>query len=380
MAGVRAYKGLKLSSAPPTTADGKINTYNFKELAKRVSGVENTYISTSNVNQYIEGDKIFQSIFITDVVAGNFLTVDVSGQIIDSGYSFSDFTSGGGSANIDLIAGSNIAIIESPINTFTISVTGDFASSTTVSNISSGLDNRLDILELRPISDIFRTEVSEISGYLNNKIDSTNIIAGVGVGSIESPSNVWTISVTGNYAPISYVQSASANSFLQSQNYTNTVVSNISGYLQSQILGITGGSGVGNVDVFGGNGISVIENPANVFLINVSGSYATISYVQSISSNLQTQIDSFSAGAITGAASGDLDGDYPAPIVVQVHGRDKTLTYDGSDNLIYLTDEYGSKSFTYTLGLLTSISGSGRYQSKSFIYDGNDNLININVI
>jgi hypothetical protein len=535
MSGIKPYKGIKLSGTPPTDPKDKINTYNFKVLAKNVKEISNTYVSSSDVTQIIEGDKIFNNLYVTGISAGNVLTVDTCGKIIDSGISVSDLTSGGGS-NITLIAGSNVSIVESPDNTYTISVSGElttnlvdlndvnisspvdgqflvYDSSTskwinstlafslngsidlntidqTYTITHSYLDNSVPVVSLViPISGdtLFVTGISEIgntsfkvslssvpavSGYklnyilatdsttytsssqvadisaylqsqINNKVD--NIIGGSGISVIESPTNTFTLNITGNYATNSTVSGISA--YLQNQINTiplsaytlRTETAAVSGYLNNRINGITSE----NTVVRGGSGISVVQSPTQTFTVSVSGNYITYVDVASISSSLDNRLDIIEATYITesevsgisgylqdqitgitgggsstldglidvvlttpvsgevlfydgikwinknissingisGAAGGDLDGNYPDPVVVQVHGRDKTLTYDGSNNLIYLVDEYGAKSFSYNInGLLVSISGSGRYQSKSFTYDGNDNLIGITIV
>lgn len=59
---------------------------------------------------------------------------------------------------------------------------------------------------------------------------------------------------------------------------------------------------------------------------------------------------------------------------------DKTLEYQAG-SLSTITTAEGTKTFYYNnAGFLTSIVGTGIYPSKTFTYDGNDNLINVNVL
>ena len=63
-----------------------------------------------------------------------------------------------------------------------------------------------------------------------------------------------------------------------------------------------------------------------------------------------------------------------------VSNLDKTLEYQ-SGSLSTITTTQGTKTFYYNnTGFLTSIVGTGIYPSKTFTYDGNDNLINVNVL
>jgi prefoldin subunit 5 len=63
-----------------------------------------------------------------------------------------------------------------------------------------------------------------------------------------------------------------------------------------------------------------------------------------------------------------------------VDNVDKTLEYQ-TGSLSTITTAEGTKTFYYNnAGFLTSIVGTGIYPSKTFTYDGNDNLINVNVL
>jgi hypothetical protein len=79
-----------------------------------------------------------------------------------------------------------------------------------------------------------------------------------------------------------------------------------------------------------------------------------------------------------GPASGDLGGMFPNPTVKQVHAVNKAFTYNIDGTLATMTDANGSKTFTYTLGKLTSVSGTGVYQNKTMTYSG-DQLVSVTV-
>ena len=57
----------------------------------------------------------------------------------------------------------------------------------------------------------------------------------------------------------------------------------------------------------------------------------------------------------------------------------KTLVYNADGTLLSSTDAFGSKTFNYTAGVLTSLVGSGIYKSKTFTYNGSSQLTNITV-
>lgn len=332
-----------------------------------------------------------------DIIEATYITeVEVAGI---SGYLQTQITNiSAGVSNVNIVGGSGIQVVESPADNFVISITGSYVTTSTVSNITADLNNRLTVIENTYITDsevagisgylqnqistiplsayTLRTETAAVSGYLNNRIngitgENTVVLGGSGISVVQSPTQTFTVSVSGNYATTSQVTAASANAYNQSvayvlgRNYTTrTETAAVSAYLQSQISGITGG------------GSSTLDGLIDVVLTNpVSGEVLFYDGIKWINRDIS------SISGISGSAGGDLDGFYPDPVVVQVHGRNKTLTYDGNNNLVYLVDEYGAKSFSYDInGLLVSISGSGRYQSKSFTYDGNDNLIGITII
>lgn len=74
-----------------------------------------------------------------------------------------------------------------------------------------------------------------------------------------------------------------------------------------------------------------------------------------------------SAGNPINWTSGDLAGDENDPKVVHVTESSKTLTYTNGILTGY-SDAVGTKTFYYTDGLLTSIIGTGKYQSKTLTY------------
>jgi hypothetical protein len=76
------------------------------------------------------------------------------------------------------------------------------------------------------ILDTFSTisAVSNISGYLQDQINSVNVLGGNGIQVIESPTNTFTVAVSSDYALTSYVNSTSANSYTQSINYVNNLL------------------------------------------------------------------------------------------------------------------------------------------------------------
>jgi hypothetical protein len=179
---------------------------------------------------------------------GNLLTIDSQGNIISSSENFNNYITKSETAaisaylqnEIDNISGTNIEVnggygiqvIEAPTNTFTISVSGSFGDATLrseVENITAVFDLRLDNLESQPAPDIFRAEVSDISGYLQEQIngispvDTTIILGGSGISVVESPNDTFTVSVSGDYATVSQVESLTGS--LQNQITTITSLS-----------------------------------------------------------------------------------------------------------------------------------------------------------
>jgi hypothetical protein len=154
----------------------------------------------------------------------------------------------GSGSDITLVAGTNINIIESPDDTFTISATisggvttiESSGGSILISEIDGGynlevasapIQNHNDLDGLQGIGGdggyyhlsedqyndyIGKTEVASISGDLQDQIDnivqeSTSIIGGEGISIIESPSDVFTVSVSGDYATNTFVNEVSGN-------------------------------------------------------------------------------------------------------------------------------------------------------------------------
>jgi hypothetical protein len=82
-------------------------------------------------------------------------------------------------------------------------------------SISANLQTQINVIKN---TYTLLTTTSSISGYLNDKINSINVIGGNNIQVIESPSNIWTISVSGSLGDI-----------------TKSEVANVTGQLQSQI-------------------------------------------------------------------------------------------------------------------------------------------------
>lgn len=55
----------------------------------------------------------------------------------------------------------------------------------------------------------------------------------------------------------------------------------------------------------------------------------------------------------------------------------KGITYNTDGTLSGVTSSIGDKSFVYSLGVLTSMTGTGVYKSKSFTYDTQGKLTNL---
>jgi hypothetical protein len=236
--------------------------------------------------------------------------------------------------SFNIIAGSNITVYETPENTWTISaaISGGSTDHNTLANLQGGTTSQYYHLTQSQYSNyIEKTEVENVTGQLQSQInnivqESTVIVPGYGISVTESPTQTWSIAVTGQFGDSTLrteVENVTGN--LQSQiddkanttelnNYTLlTTTSELTGNLQFQIdniplsdytlLSTTAAltanlqsqinaiSPVDTTNIVGGNGIQVIESPNDTFTISVSGSYASTSYVNTVSGNLQTQIN-----------------------------------------------------------------------------------------
>lgn len=58
----------------------------------------------------------------------------------------------------------------------------------------------------------------------------------------------------------------------------------------------------------------------------------------------------------------------------------KIFPYNPDGTLLKMLDNLGSKTFTYSSGILIQLIGTGAYKSKTFVYNGSNQLINVNVI
>jgi hypothetical protein len=166
-----------------------------------------------------------------------------------------------------LIPGYGISVTESPTQTWTIDITGQFGDNnlrTEIANITANFENRIIDLENNPIPDIFRTEVEHISSNLqsqiNNKANSSDL---------------------NNYTLLS-------------------TTSSLTGNLQTQIN-------------------------------DLSGIYATNTYVNNISSNIQTQISLISLNSLT-------------DVTITNPTSGNILYYDGTNWLNY---NYSGQSTAY---------------------------------
>ena len=94
--------------------------------------------------------------------------------------------------------------VDSLDDTITLSVSGDFITTSEVTLISSGLDARLDFIESDYLNQSDYDSLEAITISLSSAIDSIEqeqtIIVGIsGIGVVEDPTHTWTISVTGDY-------------------------------------------------------------------------------------------------------------------------------------------------------------------------------------
>jgi hypothetical protein len=236
-------------------------------------------------------------------------------------------------SNTSIIAGSGISVVESPEDTFTISsiptsgeaflpIAGngitlspgagsytfavtDYISKTESRNVSGALqeqiNNKASIGSLSAYTLLSTT--SSISAYLNDKIDSINLVQGSNITIVESPANTWTISSVGggggsSWTPvqgtgISITAPTTASYQFSVIDYiSKTTVVGLSGDLQSQInnkasigslssytpLSTTSGisaqlnSKIDSINVLAGKDIVVSENVSNTFVVALSSS------------------------------------------------------------------------------------------------------------
>jgi hypothetical protein len=200
----------------------------------------------------------------------------------------------------DIIGGSGISVIESPIQTFTISVSGDYATNTLVQNVSGQL--AIDITNSESLT---YTTIQNVSGNLQDQIDSiiqesTVIESSGGSIIVTQIGNAFNLEVAS--APIqdhnllTGLQGGTSGEYYhltgdQFSDYIGkTEVANISGDLQDQIDNIVQES----TSIIGGDGISVIESHEHNFTVSVSGDYATTTFVGEVSGNLQNAINDVS--------------------------------------------------------------------------------------
>jgi len=81
--------------------------------------------------------------------------------------------------------------------------------------------------------------------------------------------------------------------------------------------------------------------------------------------------DNAGGGGGGSSLGGDLGGTTAAGYVKIVRGLSTTVTYDGSNRVSTITTSLGTKTMTYNGdGTLASITGSGNYHNKSFTYSG----------
>jgi len=252
--------------------------------------------------------------------------------------------SGGGSGSTStLIGGDGIQVSEAPSDTWTISVSGDYATRTEVANVTGNLQTQIDAIsggtsihnDLSGLQGgttneyyhltasqhadyIGATEVANISANLQTQIDaisggsgSTSIlVGGDGIGVVESPTDTWTISVSGDYATRTEV--ANVTGTLQTNiDDLRTETENATGNLQTQINNIVQES----TTIIGGDGISAVQGPVQTWTVSVSGDYATTTEVANVTGNLQSQIDAI----------------VPESTTIQSSGGSITVVQDGYD-------------------------------------------------
>ena len=223
-------------------------------------------------------------------LAGNtdeIVTLDANGKLQNSGLTIADIS--GGSVTT-LIGGSGISAIESPSDTWTVSVTGDYALQSVVDTISGDLDT-------------LETQVDGITGGLIQLDD--RYLGQNGVVSCSIGQDVYTIShnETTDYPVVSLVVpvSGSAISVLGVFNKTNTSFDVIlseapsdAGYKISWALssGNGGNSGGSVTTLTAGTGISVLEAPTDTWTVSVDG--ATLGSRTLLSDTTSTLADGIS--------------------------------------------------------------------------------------
>jgi hypothetical protein len=282
-----------------------------------------------------------------------------------------------------VLGGSGIAVIESPNDTFTVSVSGNYATPSELTAYT------------------LRTETSAVSGYLNNKINSINIVAGSNITVYENPDNTWTISaaVSGggtDHNTLANLQGGTTNQYYhltaaQINSYiSDTEVAAVSGNLQAQINAI---SPVDTTVVLGGTGISVVESPNDTFTVSVSGSYATVAQVGSLTGSLQTQINtiplsSYTLRTETSAVSGYLNNRIDS--VGSAAGATGELQFsDGSGGFLSTADmKYDGieldiqcdTHLTNPVYIYSSISLNTLFadESEPITVDGHQNIVQVN--
>jgi hypothetical protein len=155
-----------------------------------------------------------------------------------------------------IIPGYGVSVIESPIQTWTVSVTGQFTDNnlrTEIESITANFENRLTDLENNPIPDIFRSEVTSVSSNLQTQINN----------------------ISANYATVTYVNNISINLQTNINNLDielTTLIENVSGNLQNQI-----------------------DNKTNISDLN---NYTLLTTTATLTGNLQSQINSINNGSL----------------------------------------------------------------------------------
>ena len=96
-----------------------------------------------------------------------------------------------------------------------------------------------------------------------------------------------------------------------------------------------------------------------------------------------TETETGSVVGVTGGSVGlgllDAETARDAREIVQVEPATSGFTYNVGGQLTLLADSYGTKALAYNgSGQLTSITGTGKYRSKTYAYSG-DQLIGITV-